>query len=103
MVGVVAISFKRTYVDGCSVVSCNFGVVTGEDEHATAPRNVVFSASDPTIGHCQHMPPKETPGHSQASLAPSLVGSLLLSSGFWCTQGLLCTPRICFPSHVEVL
>ena len=52
MVGVVAISFKRTYVDGCSVVSCNFGVVTGEDEHATAPRNVVFSASDPVPGHC---------------------------------------------------
>ena len=25
------------------------------------------------------------PGHSQASLGQSLVGSLLLSPGFWCT------------------
>ena len=29
----------------------------------------------------------ETPGHSQASLGQSLVGSLLLSPGSWCTQG----------------
>ena len=33
----------------------------------------------------------ETPGHSQASLDQSLVGSLLLSPGFWCTQGSVCT------------
>ena len=33
------------------------------------------------------MPPPETPGHSQASLAQSLVGSLLLSPGSWCAQG----------------
>ena len=29
----------------------------------------------------------ETPGHSQACLGQSLVGSLLLSSGSWYTQG----------------
>ena len=29
----------------------------------------------------------ETPGYSQANLAQSLVVSLLLSSGSWCTQG----------------
>ena len=33
------------------------------------------------------MPPPETPGHSQASLPHSLLGSLLLSLGSWCTQG----------------
>ena len=33
------------------------------------------------------MPPPKTPGHSQASLGPSLVGSLLLSPGSWCAQG----------------
>ena len=33
------------------------------------------------------MPLPETPGHSQASLAQSLVGSLLLSPGSQCTQG----------------
>ena len=33
------------------------------------------------------MPPPGTPGHSQASLGQSLVGSLLLSPESWCTQG----------------
>ena len=32
----------------------------------------------------------ETPGHSLASLGQSLVGSLLLSPGSWCTQGSVC-------------
>ena len=36
------------------------------------------------------MPLPETPGHSQASLGQSLVGSLLLSPGPWCTQGSIC-------------
>ena len=35
-------------------------------------------------------PPPETPGHSQASLGQSLVVSLLVSSGSWCTQGFVC-------------
>ena len=48
---------------------------------------VVFSDPDPAVSHGQPMPPLETPGHSQASLAQSLVGSLLLFSGSWCTQG----------------
>ena len=33
------------------------------------------------------MPLLETPGHSRASLGQSLVGSLLLFPGSWCTQG----------------
>ena len=32
----------------------------------------------------------ETPGHSQASPCQSLVGSLHLSPGSWCAQGLVC-------------
>ena len=36
------------------------------------------------------MPQLETPGHSQGSLGQSLVGSLLLSPGSWCTQGSVC-------------
>ena len=36
------------------------------------------------------LPPPETPGHSRASLDQSLVGSLLLSPGSWCTQGFVC-------------
>ena len=49
-----------------------------------------LSAPEPTAGHCQPMPPSEVPGHSQTSLSQSLVGSLLLSPGFWCTQDFVC-------------
>ena len=47
---------------------------------------VIFSAPDSTAGHCQLMLLPETPGHSQARLAQSLMGSLLLSPGSCCTQ-----------------
>ena len=40
--------------------------------------------------NCQSMPLPETPGHSQASLAQSLVGSLLLSPGFRGIQNFVC-------------
>ena len=55
------------------------------------------SAPSPAEGHCQPLPPPETPGHSWASLGQSLVGSLLLSPGSWCTRFCLCLPRVCFP------
>ena len=45
---------------------------------------------NPAAGHCQPTPPLGTPGHSQASLSQSLVGSVLLSPGSWCTQGFVC-------------
>ena len=51
---------------------------------------VVFSAHDRVAGHCWPISPPETPGHSQASLAQSLVGSLLLSPSSWFTQGFVC-------------
>ena len=43
----------------------------------------VLSASDLEAGHCQSTPPLEI-------LGQSLVGSLLLSPGSWCTQGSVC-------------
>ena len=64
------------------------------------PRTVVFSAPDPMAGHCRATPLLETPGRSQASLAQSPVGSLLLSPGSLCRQGFVCTlflPKVCFP------
>ena len=45
---------------------------------------------NPAAAHCQPTPPPETPGHPQASLGPSLMGSLLLSPGFWWAQGFVC-------------
>ena len=56
-----------------------------------------LSAPNPTAGHCQPTPPPETPGQSQASLGQSLLGSLLLSPGPWCTQGFVCAPKSLFP------
>ena len=67
-----------------------------------APRTVEVSASDSMAGHCRPTPPAETPGDSQANLPQSLVGSLLLSPGSWCTQGFVCALQECFPSPVEV-
>ena len=56
-----------------------------------------LSASDPAAGHCRPMPLSETAGHLRASLGQSLVGSLLLSSGSWCTQALLVPTKSLFP------
>ena len=49
-----------------------------------------LSAPDPAAGHRWPIPLLETPGHSWASLGQSLVGSLLLSPGSWCTQSFVC-------------
>ena len=49
-----------------------------------------LSAPDPAAGHRWPMPPPETSGYSWASLAQSLVGSLLLSPGSWCAQRSIC-------------
>ena len=56
----------------------------------TCAHTVVFSAPDPAAGHCRLMPPLETPGHSRASLGPSLVESLVISPGSWCAQDFVC-------------
>ena len=50
----------------------------------------MLSAPNPAAAHYQPTPPLETPGHSQASLGQSLVGSLLLSPGSYCTLGSVC-------------
>ena len=68
------------------------GMVTFKRAYA---RTVVFSAPYPMASHCWSTSPPETPGHSQASLVQSLFGSLLLSSGSWCTPRFcLCPPRV---------
>ena len=52
--------------------------------------SATLSAPNPAEGHRRPTPPLESPGHSQASLGQSLMGSLLLSPGSWCTQGSVC-------------
>ena len=51
------------------------------------------SAPNPTAGLHRPMPPLQIPGHSWTSLGQSLVWSLLLSSGSWCTQVSVCAPQ----------
>ena len=60
-----------------------------------------LSAPNPAAGHHQPTPPPETFGHSWANLLQSLVGSLLLSPGFWCTRFCLCPPRVYFQCCVS--
>ena len=49
----------------------------------------VLSAPSQAAGHCQTMPPPETPGHSQASRSVT-CGSLPLAPRSSCIQGIFC-------------
>jgi len=49
-----------------------------------------LGAPSPAARPHRPTPLLETPGHSRASLGQSLMGSLLLSPGSWCTQGSVC-------------
>ena len=51
---------------------------------------VVFSAPDPVAGLYWPTLLLETPGHSQASLAQSLVRTLLFFPGSWWAQAFVC-------------
>ena len=48
---------------------------------------------NPAAGYSQPTPLPETPGHLRASLGQSLVGSLLISPGFWHAQGSVCASQ----------
>ena len=39
-VGYLCGGFQHSPVDGCSVVSCNFGILVGGDEHNQTPQNM---------------------------------------------------------------
>ena len=60
-------------------------------------RHCCTQCLSPAAGLRRPTPPLETPGHSQASLGHTLVGSLLLSPASCCTRFCLCPPRVCFP------
>ena len=111
-------SLIKIFVDGWGYVpSLFFGLRpnygrgkggNGDLLQRTYASPVIFSAPDHTAEHCQLMLPPEIPGHSQTSLAQSLVGSLLLSPGSWCTQcpgvhNVLGHSKSPFPSSVEIL
>ena len=66
-------------------------------KRSPADTALLSAPPSPAAGHRRPTPLPETPGHSQASLGQSLVGSLLLSPGSWCSQVLSVPPRVCFP------
>ena len=65
--------------------------------HRSHACTATVSVPNPAAGDHQRLPLPETPGHSRASLLQTLVGSLLLSPGSWCTVLCLCPPRVYFP------
>ena len=64
--------------------------VIGTAIKRTWASTLVFSANHLATSHSWTMPLPESPGLSKASLALSLVGTLFLTLGFWCTQGFVC-------------
>ena len=60
-------------------------------------RTAVLNAPSPAAGHRQPALPPENPGHSQASLGQSLVGSLLLFPGSWYSKFLFVPFKSLFP------
>ena len=62
-------------------------------------RPVAASGPVPVVRPCQPRTPQETLQHLQVVLVQSPMGSLLLSSGSWCTQDFVCTvqDRSLFP------
>ena len=59
-------------------------------QHTVPDRTAAANGPDPAADHCQTTVLQETPTHSQASLAQSFVGSLLLFPESWCSQGFVC-------------
>ena len=86
-------SLIQVSVDGQGLCWPNYDG-NNEDNETSFKRSYActgaLSAPDPAPGHGQATPPPETPGPSRASLDQSLVGSLLLYPGSWCTQGSVC-------------
>ena len=75
-------TWSQTMVQVMKIMATSF-----KRSHAST---ATLTALNPAAGHHRPTPPPETPGHSWASLGQSLVGSLLLSPGSWCTQGFVC-------------
>ena len=64
------------------------------------PLTLQQDTADPG-GEIPLTPPLETPGHSEASLSQSFVGSLFLAPGSWCTQGFDCAKSLFPQSSVK--
>ena len=71
----------------------NYGRVNEDNGHLlqkVSCTQCYTQCPQPCKGHRQPTPPPETPGHSQANLGQSLVGSLLPFPGSWYIQDSVC-------------
>ena len=64
--------------------------VMKEDLQQVLCMHCCMPCPNPATGHHRPTPLLEMPGHSRASLGPSLSESLLLSPGSWCTRFCWC-------------
>ena len=62
----------------------------GNDDNGDLLQKVLTQCHYPSGGHYPSTPLLEAPGCSQVSLGQSLVGSLLLPPGSWCTHSFVC-------------
>ena len=76
------LTWGQTMVEVMQIMGTSF-----KKSHACT---AALSAPTPAAGHRQPTPLLEPPGHSQASLGQSPVGSLLLSPESWCAQDFVC-------------
>ena len=83
------LTWGQTMVEVMKIMATSF-----KRSHA---HTATLSAPNPAAGHHWPTPPLETPGHSWASQGQSLVESLLLSPGCWCTQGPVSALQSQFP------
>ena len=84
-----SLTWGQTMVEVMKIMATSF-----KRSHA---HTATFSAFNSAAGHRWPTPPPETPGHSQASLGQSLVGSLLLSPMSWCAQVSFVPSKSLFP------
>ena len=71
------VTWSQTMVEVIKIMATSF-----KRSHSLT---ATLSAPNPAAGHSRPMPPPKTPGPSWATLGQSLVGSLLLSPGSWCS------------------
>ena len=76
------LTWRQTIVEAMKIMASSF--------QRFCACTAALGASHPEAGHRWPTPLPETPGHSRACLGQSLVGSQLLSSGSWYTQGFVC-------------
>ena len=82
MGGAVLFTRGQTVVEAVKIMVTSF-----KRSHT---RSATLHAPNPAAGHCWPMPLPETPGHSRVSLSQSVMGSVMLSPGSWCTQVSIC-------------